>query len=244
MLKRFATLLVLAIVMLGLAGAPGHAAAQQTNASALGLKDLKGIDTAYQRTYTVDIQAMMTTPAAKPGAINGLFGINAIVIKFDNAANAKDALDKLSGTIQQLMNTSGANGKLDKADLKGISDKAYSYTTSINQEGMTGQAYMALARQDKYIHLVIGISLGNANPKDDMIAFLKQMVTAKEGADSIKPNPQGFNTGGMYDKLPLTDVPGKLTPGKGVQVYPAPAATPTMSTPACAPVAGQATPPC
>lgn len=236
---------MLSVLLLGLVGTTGHASAEQSNASELQLKDLKGIDTAYQRTYTVDLQAMMASPAAQPGAMNGLFAINALVIKFDNGDDARAALDKLSGEIEQVMSKGDANVKLQREDLKGVGDKGYGYAGSMEQEGMKGQVYMALARKDKYIHLVIGIGLGDANPKDDIVSFVKKMIDTKEGSDGPKTNGQGLNTGGMYDKLPLTDIPGNLKPDKGERAYPVPAATTAASSPACAPATtDQATPPC
>lgn len=237
-LKRYRTILVtLAVVLTGVFGIVGHAGAQESNAAALDLKDLKGIDTAYQRTYSVDLQAMMATPAAKPGEMNGLFAINALVIKFDNGNDATDALDSLAGKIEQVMSKGAANVKLEKEELTGVGDKAYGYAGSVSQEGMNGSVYMTLARKDKYIHLVIGIALGNANPKDDVVAFTKTMVDAKEGTEAITANEQGFRTGGMYDKLPLTNVPGNLKPDKGAEVYPKDesGASNAVSTPSVAP---------
>lgn len=221
MLKRLShAVLMLSVLLLGLLGATGHASAQQSSADSLQLKDLKGIDTAYQRTYTVDMAAMMATPSAQPGQMNGLFAINALVAKFNSSDDAGPALDKLSGEIEQVMSKGDASVKLEKEDLSGVGDKAYGYAGSIEQEGMKGQVYMALAQKDKYLHLVIGIGLGDANPKDDIVSFVKKMIEAKEGTDGITTNGQGFKTGGMYDKLPLTGVPGNLTPDKGAEVYP------------------------
>ncbi len=213
-------ILMLTVLLLGLVGAVGHASAQESGTSDLDLKDLKGIDSAYQRTYTVDMQALMASPPANPESMRGLFALTAAVIKFDNGNHAKDGFDKLSGQLEKAMGQQDSGVELQKEDLKDIGDQAFGYSGKMSAEGMQGQVYMALARKDKYIHLAIGIAMGNTNPKDDLVKFVKKMVDAKEGSGEIKTNDKGLNTGGLLDKLPITDVPGNLTPDKGYELYP------------------------
>lgn len=211
---------MLAALLLGLFGAVGHVSAQGNGASDLQLKDLKGIDSAYQRTYTADMEAMMASPTANPTSMKGLFALTAMVIKFDSGDHAKAALGQLSGELEKAMGTQGSGVELQKEDLKDIGDQAFGYGGTMTEEGMQGQVYMALALKDKYIHLAIGIALGDTSPRDDVVSFVKTMVDAKEGSDGIKTNDQGLKTGGLLDKLPVTDVPGNLKPDEGYELYP------------------------
>lgn len=221
-MKRTGTIvLLLAVMALGLVVNAGQARAQSSDANNLDFKSLHGLDTVYERAYTVDVQAIMASPGANPAeAMRGLFALDAIVLKFDNATNAKAGLDKLSGELEQAMGKGNAAAKLQREDLTGVGDTAFGYAGTMSQEGFGGAVYLAVAQKDKYIHVAIGISMGQANPKDDVVAFLKKMVDAKEGTDGITANDQGLNTGGLYDKLPLTGIPGKLKAGKGNEVFP------------------------
>lgn len=214
-------LLLLAVLALGLIAPAGQARAQSSGTGNLDYRSLKGIDTVYERSYTVDTQAMMPSPGANPSqALQGFFALEAIVLKFNNAGNAKAGLTMLSGEMEQAMGKGNTGVKRQREDLKNVGDTAFGYAGTMSQEGFGGAVYLAVAQKDKYIHIAIGIAMGQTNPKDDVIAFVKQMVGAKEGKDGIKTNDQGLNTGGMYDKLPLTDIPGKLKPSKGNEVYP------------------------
>lgn len=240
-LKKHAVLM-LAALLLSLFGAVSHVSAQENGASDLQLKDLKGIDSAYQRTYTVDMEAMMASPTANPASLKGLFALTAMVIKFDSGDHTKGAFKELSGELEKSMGNQVSGVELQREDLKDLGEQAFGYGGKMTQEGMQGQVYMVLARKDKYIHLAIGIAMGDTNPKDDVVNFVKKMVDAKEGTDGIKTNDQGLRTGGLLDKLPVTDVPGNLKPDKGYELYPKDE-TGSMSAAGAATSEGVGTPP-
>jgi len=204
------------------------ALAQDTSEStSLGdFSEMDGIEEAVSRTWTIDMEAMLTnTPedGADPLAgLSGTFVVFGAVAKFDDEDSAKDAFHQFSTASEEDLDLTGSeDAKIERGDVDDLGDEAYRYEVTSESDGT--DSVIELAREDNVLLVGVSVSMGeasdDANPAHDLVEY---MVEDGDEGGTAEFNDDGSSTGGLWNYFPDDDFDAvaDLIPGGDEQIYP------------------------
>ncbi len=233
MAMRFWRLLLAALAVAVIGGGPVRSvAAQDGGEEPLDFADLEGIEEVVSRTYSVDVAAMLASPAAggDPAFLDaeGFVTVVTLIAEFYEAGNAESGWERLNGVFEDQAGASAGDASTAYLEIDAsIGDNAAAYIATFAEAGTEFSTAFFVVQDAEYVYVVIGVTAAE-DPVAPTTAVVEVMIANDEGEGEGEIGDDGFHRGGLWDKLPAVgdDVLDGLAPLADEQVYPVSEATP------------------
>lgn len=225
MKKLFITLSLL--LTLGFASSGAAAQTDGVEAPEVNLDaayDVEGLQSVYDRTFSVDFEAMMASPDADPESLDMSAMMNVITIQgitFDNDDNAQAYIDDMKSQMEQAVEEGDAAtfedmeiSDLDGFDVEGI-------RVDMNMPDLDVAASMIIFSDGNHVFqvMVMNADLATAQASTDEVTQF--VIDADSETDEVTFSDDGTSTGGVFDRMPAADdeIVGDLTSVMDTEIH-------------------------
>lgn len=203
MRKPFKWSVLLAAMLFGFTMLGGTGVGAQ-DAEEFSPADLEGIQYANMRSYSIDYSSLMDGSSSTPGVElsmpEGLLGLNAVVIEFDDDGNAEKGFDTLVEQFES--DESFTEGAEDEWDID-LGNKSKSLTGTEETEGVETTIGLTVVQEDNYVYFVSAYG-SDFDAQDTLKQYTEKMLD-NDGSGEGEFSEDGTSTGGLWDKFPAAD---------------------------------------
>lgn len=179
--------------------------------------DVEGLQSVYDRTFSMDIEAMLASPDTDFESLDMSEMMNMFTIQgmtFDNEDNAKAYLEEMKSEMEAAMEDEEAMEMLEDmeiTDLEGFDVDGIRVDT--NMPDLEVAASMIVFNDGNHIFMIMSMNadLETAQSKaDEVIQFV---IDAEIENEEVTFSEDGTSTGGVYDRMPTAEdeIAGTLT---------------------------------
>lgn len=177
--------------------------------------DVEGLQSVYDRTFTVDFETMMASPDEDPAGIDMSAMMNVISIQgitFDSDDNASAYIDQMKDELEtSVADDPDAFSDTEISDLDGFDVEGIRVHMDMADLGIAASVIIFVDGNQVYQVMVMDSDIDVAQSKaDDVTRFV---LDAEVGNEEVSFDEDGTSTGGVFDRMPTgdDDIVGDLT---------------------------------
>ena len=171
-------------------------------------EEIEGLQSIYDRTFSVDIEALMSDPEFDVANMDMSTMMNMIMIRgytFDSEDNAKAFIEMTVSEMDKAIaeDESGLFEGMEVTELEGFDVDGIRVTMDMPDLG-AGMSYIVFVDGNQVFQVsVMDAALDAANEKVDAVAQF--VIDAEGSSDDVTLNADGTSTGGVFDRMPTAD---------------------------------------
>lgn len=178
--------------------------------------DVEGLQSVYDRTYMIDIAALMSSPDADMESLDVSVMMNSISIQgmtFDNDDNAKAYIEDMESQMNTAMEEGDAETfeDMEISDLEGFDVDGLRINT--NMPDLEVAASMVIFSDGNHVFQVMAMNADLETAQSSADAVTQYVIDADVVNDEITFSEDGTSTGGVFDRMPPAgdEIVGDLT---------------------------------
>ncbi len=174
----------------------------------------EGLVSAYDRTYSVDFEAMMASPSADITEMDTAAFMRVVSITgmtFDSEDNAKAYLDEMKSQIDEAQEAGEMPEGTEVNDLEGIDKDGFSATLVMEDLGVYSTILVFV--DGDQVFMIVALDTDTESAAKLATDVATYVVDNDVENEEVTFNADGTSTGGVYDRMPEagSDMMGDLT---------------------------------
>lgn len=223
-------LLITLSLLLTLSFASSGVAAQSDGVQAPDLEgmeasyDIEGLQSIHDRTFSVDIEAMLASPDADFESLDMSVMMNMITIQgvaFDNDDNAKAYIEDMKAQMEQAVEEGDAATfeEMEISDLEGFDVDGL--RVDMNMPDLEVAASMIVFNDGNHVFQIMVMNADVETAQTSAEDVTQFVLDAEVENEEVTFNDDGSSTGGVFDRMPTADddVVGDLTGVMDSEIY-------------------------
>lgn len=177
--------------------------------------DVEGLESVYDRTFSVDIEALMASPEALESldmsAMMRMVSIQGMT--FDNEDHAKDYLKTMQSEVEKAMENEDLSsmGDVQITELEGFDADGLMMTMDMPDLGAAATIIVFIDGNQMFQIMAMDSDLESSTAFAEEVSTF--VIEAETETDEVTFNADGTSTGGVFDRMPTADdeIVGDLT---------------------------------
>ena len=166
--------------------------------------DIEGLESAYDRTYMVDFEAMMASPSADLDEMDMSAMMRVVSVQgmtFDSDDNAKKYLDDMKSQIEEAQANGDEMADIEVSELESIDKDGLIITTYMEDLEMGTAAIIFVDGNQVFMIVAIDADLEASSAlATDLATYV---ADAESETDDVNFSEDGTSTGGVFDRMPV-----------------------------------------
>lgn len=217
LLITLSLLLTIAFASSGVAAQTDGVEAPDLEELAAGAYDVEGLQSVYDRSFSMDIEAIMASPDFDVESLDMSAMMNIISIQgitFDSEDNAKAYMDDMKSEMEAALEDEAAAEMLENVEITDIEDfdvEGLHIVTSMPDLEIEATMYVFI--DGNHVFQIMSMNADAEVAQSSAEAVTQFVIDADVETEEVTFNEDGTSTGGVFDRMPTGDdeVVGELT---------------------------------
>ena len=177
----------------------GAAAAQLDFDEYENPQDVPGLQSAYNRTYAADYEALLASPDADISA--AIQNVSILAFVFEDDESAKAFYDEAADQVDDVADDTDTEGvETTVSDLEGVDKDGWQVTIDMAEAGM-GVSLIAFLDGNSFFILTV-VDADSQAALETATTVANYIVDTDASDDEVTFNEDGTSTGGVFARLP------------------------------------------
>lgn len=209
MKKLFLTLSLLLTLGLSTSGVSAQVAAPTLDDEMLGFEEVEGLVSVYDRTFSMDMEAMLASPDADfasmdMSALMRSVSITAYTFESDDDAERfmDEMRDEANAGLEEMTETLEDGQEITITDIEVVDKDGMTMTMVMDMDDLSIAMTMHVFVDGNHVFLVSATDSeleASAQAADGLAQYV---VDTEAGSDDVTFSEDGTSTGGVYDRMP------------------------------------------
>lgn len=165
----------------------------------------EGLESAYDRTYMVDFEALMASPSADMAAMDSAAMMRVVSVTgmtFDSDDNAKAYVEGMKSQIEDAQEAGEMPEGTEIRELEDVDIDKDGIIATLSMEDMGVNSAIMVFVDGNQVFMIVAIDVDVESAEAKVTDIAKYVADADIENDEVTFNEDGTSTGGVFDRMP------------------------------------------
>lgn len=187
--------------------------------------DVEGLQSVYDRTFSVDFETMMASPDSDTGELDMSAMMNIISIQgmtFDSEDSASAYIDDMNSELEAAMEDEEAVAMLENVEISDLEDfDVNGIRVETSMPEMDVSASMIVFSDGNHVFQIMAMNADAETAQSTADEVAQFVIDADVENEDVTFSNDGTSTGGVFDRMPTSgdEIVGDLTSATDTEIH-------------------------